>query len=228
MKNFKAKIASIHEDLELRRSLEIEEDKNIEFKDPNASMVNSVLEAAYTSIKNTIKNFDREWYNKNTDADPVNDLMAAFKQAADLIESRYTGGPRTTFFNAAEDRNAATEIGGRGTITIIDSEDGERKLLISMSDPDGVPDTKYGGIDFKDLSTGETVTSSERIRAQLERALRFELGFDVTSAATNASREAGGGLTEKGQWRVSILWNKEKPQALEVGNTWEFKLQPER
>jgi hypothetical protein len=103
MKDFKAKIASIHEDLELRRSLEIEEDKNIEFKDPNASMVNSVLDAAYTSIKKTIKTFDREWYNDNPDDDPVNDLMAAFKQVADLIESRYTGGERTTFFNAAED-----------------------------------------------------------------------------------------------------------------------------
>jgi len=103
MKNFKAKIASIHEDLKLRRSLEIEEDKNITFKDPNASMVNKVLEDAYRFIKDTIKKFDRDWYNDNPDADPVNDLMAAFKQVADQIESRYTGGPRTTFFNAAED-----------------------------------------------------------------------------------------------------------------------------
>ena len=126
------------------------------------------------------------------------------------------------------------EIGGRGTITITkpDPKDGERKLLIAMSDPDGVPDTKYGGIDFKDLSTGETVTSPERIRAQLERALRFELGFDVTSAATNASRAAGGGLTEKGKWDVSILWNKERDPdtgefyPLESGNTWDFKLVP--
>lgn len=222
MKNFKAKLASIHEDLELRKSLKTEEDKNIEFKPQD-----SVLEAAYTFIKSTIKNFDQAWYDNNPEGDPVNDLMGALKQVADLIESRYTNTPRKTFFNAAEDRHTSSEIGGRGTITIIDSEDGERKLLISMSDPDGVPDTKYGGIDFKNLSTGETVTSNERIRAQLERALRFELGFDVTSAATNASREAGGGLTEVGQWKVSILWNKEKAQALEVGNTWEFKLVPE-
>ena len=235
MKNFKAKIASIHEDLELRRSLEIEEDKTPTFDDKDW-----ILRDVYGHIKRTIKTFDREWYNKNTDADPVNDLMAAFKQAADLIESRYTGGPRTTFFNADEDiaplvPRKEPEIGGRGTITITkpDPKDGERKLLISMSDPDGVPDIKYGGIDFKDLSTGETVTSPERIRVQLERALRFELGFtDVTSAATNDSRAAGGKLTEKGKWDVSILWNKERDPdtgefyPLESGNTWEFKLVP--
>ena len=221
MKDFKAKIASIHEDLELRRSLEIEEDKTPTFDDKDW-----ILRDVYNHIKRTIETFDPE------EEDQVNHLMAGLKQAADQIESRYTGGTRQTFFNAAEDRDAGAELGGRGTITIIDSEDGERKLLISMSDPDGVPDTKYGGIDFKDLSTGETVTSSERIRAQLERALRFELGFDVTSAATNASREAGGGLTEKGKWDVSILWKKEidpdtgKFYPLEVGNTWEFKLVP--
>ena len=139
----------------------------------------------------------------------------------------------TTFKEYLEYREAGVELGGRGTITIVNSRDGERKLLISMSDPDGVRDIEYGGIDHKDLSTGETITSNERIKAQLERALRFELGFDVTSAATNASREAGGGLTEKGKWKVSILWNKEldpdtgKFYPLEVGNTWDFKLVPE-
>jgi hypothetical protein len=98
MKDFKAKIASIHEDLELRRSLETEEDNTPTFKDQDW-----ILRDAYTSIKNTIKKFDREWYNKNTEADPVNDLMAAFKQVADLIESRYNKDPRKTFLNAAED-----------------------------------------------------------------------------------------------------------------------------
>ena len=98
MKDFKAKIASIHEDLELRRSLETEEDNTPTFKDQDW-----ILRDVYTSIKNTIKSFDREWYNDNPEADPVNDLMAAFKQVVDQIESRYTGEPRTTFFNAAED-----------------------------------------------------------------------------------------------------------------------------
>ena len=223
MKNFKAKIASIHEDLELRRSLEIEEDKTPTFDDKDW-----ILRDVYGHIKRTIETFDPE------EEDQVNHLMAGLKQAADQIESRYTGGARSTFFNADEDiaplvPRKEPESGGRGTITIIDSEDGERKLLISMSDPDGVPDTKYGGIDHKDLSTGETITSSERILVQLERALRFELGFDVSATAT---RDSGKGR-EKGKWKVSILWKKEiDPDTgdfppLESGNTWDFKLVPE-
>jgi hypothetical protein len=93
MKNFKAKIASIHEDLELRRSLEIEEDKTPTFDDKDW-----ILRDVYGHIKRTIKTFDPEG-----EEDQVNHLMAGLKQAADQIESRYTGGPRTTFFNAAED-----------------------------------------------------------------------------------------------------------------------------
>lgn len=123
------------------------------------------------------------------------------------------------------------ESGGRGTITITkpDPKDGERKLLIHMSDPDGVKDTYYGGIDRKDLSTGETTTSNERILIQLERALRFELGFDVSATATSDSGKG----REKGKWAVSILWKKEvdpdtgKFYPLESGKTWDFKLVPE-
>ena len=219
MKNFKAKLASIHEDLELRRSLETEEDKTPTFEDKDW-----ILRDVYGHIKNTINTFDPDG-----EEDQVNHLMAGLKQAADQIESRYTGSERSTFFNAAEDRAAGAELGGRGTITIVNSRDGERKLLIAMSDPDGVRDIEYGGIDHKDLSTGETTTSNERILVQLERALRFELGFDVSATATSDSGKG----REKGKWKVSILWNKEldpdtgKFYPLEVGKTWEFKLKPQ-
>jgi len=92
MKNFKAKIDSIHEDLKLRRSLEIEEDKTPTFDDKDW-----ILRDVYGHIKRTIETFYPE------EEDQVNHLMAGLKQAADQIESRYTGSARTTFFNAAED-----------------------------------------------------------------------------------------------------------------------------
>lgn len=124
------------------------------------------------------------------------------------------------------------EIGGRGTITIVDGRDGERKLLYTI---DGSKEYEVGGIDFKNLTTGEVVTSNERIHTQLSRAIRFNPDFqedgqpkyDVTSAATRASRAAGGPMTEVGDVKVSILWNEEEPKPLEVGGSWNFKLVPE-
>ena len=220
MKNFKAKIASIHEDLELRKSLEIEEDKNIKFENPNASMVNSVLEAVYTSIKNTIKTFDREWYNKNTDADPVNDLMAAFKQAADLIESRYTGGDRTTFFNAAEDRNAASEDIIRGTLQI----KGDRMDI-------GIHDATITvhGVDTP-------TNPMARIRAYLEMALAHILGYPVDAPGSvegsqfkplhpdpSKPEHTGENPPKVGDYTVSVLW------ADKTGyDSDQFKLVPKR
>ena len=215
MKNFKAKIASIHEDLELRRSLEIEEDKNIKFENPNASMVNSVLEAVYTSIKNTIKTFDREWYNKNTDADPVNDLMAAFKQAADLIESRYTGGDRTTFFNAAEDRNAASEDIIRGTLQI----KGDRMDI-------GIHDATITvhGVD--------SPNQMSRVRAYLEMALAHILGYSVDAPGTKEGSQfkplqqpehSGENRPKVGDYKVSVLWAKNTGY-----DSDQFKLVPKR
>jgi len=215
MKNFKAKIASIHEDLELRRSLEIEEDKNIKFENPNASMVNSVLEAVYTSIKNTIKTFDREWYNKNTDADPVNDLMAAFKQAADLIESRYTGGARQTFFNAAEDRDTASEDIIRGTLQI----KGDRMDI-------GIHDATITvhGVD--------SPSPMSRIRAYLEMALAHILGYSVDAPGSvegsqfkplQQPEHNGKNPPKVGDYKVSILW------ADKTGyDSDQFKLVPKR
>ena len=215
MKNFKAKIASIHEDLELRKSLEIEEDKNIKFENPNASMVNSVLEAVYTSIKNTIKTFDREWYNKNTDADPVNDLMAAFKQAADLIESRYTGGDRTTFFNAAEDRNAASEDIIRGTLQI----KGDRMDI-------GIHDATITvhGVD--------SPNQMSRVRAYLEMALAHILGYSVDAPGTKEGSQfkplqqpehSGENRPKVGDYKVSVLWAKNTGY-----DSDQFKLTPKR
>ena len=126
------------------------------------------------------------------------------------------------------------EIGGRGTITIVGSREhpGERKLLYTI---DGSKEYQVGGIDFKNLTTGEIVTSNERIHTQLSRAIRFNPDFqedgqpkyDVTSAATRASRDAGGPMTEVGDFKVSILWNEEEPKPLEVGESWNFKLVPE-
>ena len=124
------------------------------------------------------------------------------------------------------------EIGGRGTITIVDGRDGERKLLYTI---DGSKEYEVGGIDFKNLTTGDIVTSNERIHTQLSRAIRFNPDFqedgqpkyDVTSAATRASRDAGGPMTEVGDFKVSILWNQEERKPLEVGESWNFKLVPE-
>ena len=198
MKNFKAKIASIHEDLELRKSL-----------------VNSVLEAVYTSIKNTIKTFDREWYNKNTDADPVNDLMAAFKQAADLIESRYTGGDRTTFFNAAEDRNAASEDIIRGTLQI----KGDRMDI-------GIHDATITvhGVD--------SPNQMSRVRAYLEMALAHILGYSVDAPGTKEGSQfkplqqpehSGENRPKVGDYKVSVLWAKNTGY-----DSDQFKLTPKR
>ena len=124
------------------------------------------------------------------------------------------------------------EIGGRGTITIVNGRDGERKLLYTI---DGSREYEADGIDFKNLTTGEIVTSNERIHAQLSRAIRFNPDFqedgqpkyDVTAPATRASRDAGGPMTEVGNFKVSILWNEEEPKPLEVGESWNFKLVPE-
>ena len=124
------------------------------------------------------------------------------------------------------------EIGGRGTITIVNGRDGERKLLYTI---DGSREYEADGIDFKNLTTGEIVTSNERIHAQLSRAIRFNPDFqedgqpkyDVTAPATRASRAAGGPMTEVGNFKVSILWNEEEPKPLEVGESWNFKLVPE-
>ena len=210
MKNFKAKIASIHEDLELRKSLEIEEDKNIKFDDKDW-----ILRDVYGKIKNTIKTFDREWYNKNTDADPVNDLMAAFKQAADLIESRYTGDERTTFFNAAEDRNAASEDIIRGTLQI----KGDRMDI-------GIHDATITvhGVD--------SPNPMARIRAYLEMALAHILGYSVDAPGTKEGSQfkplqqpehSGENPPKVGDYKVSILW------ADKTGyDSDQFKLVPKR
>jgi len=192
MREFKAKIASIHEDLELRRSLEIEEDKTPDFKDQDW-----ILRDAYSFIKNTIKTFDPNWYSNNPEADPVNDLMAAFKQVADQIESRYTKDtPRKTFFNAAEDAegpSATDDEIAQGEFQEVDKDgDGEAETLIVRIPDMDVEDS----ITTADRNGSPRPGNYIRIRAQLERLLRDKFGFDIFM-----------GGTPDGKYTLRIYWS---------------------
>ncbi len=204
MKNFKAKIASIHEDLELRRSLEIEEDKTPTFDDKDW-----ILRDVYGHIKRTIETFDPE------EEDQVNHLMAGLKQAADQIESRYTGGARTAFFNAAEDRDTDSEDIIRGTLQI----KGDR-MDIGIHD---VTITVHGV---------DSPSPMSRIRAYLEMALAHILGYSVDAPGSvegsqfkplQQPEHSGENPPKVGDYKVSILW------ADKTGyDSDQFKLVPKR
>jgi len=204
MKNFKAKIASIHEDLELRRSLEIEEDKTPTFDDKDW-----ILRDVYGHIKRTIETFDPE------EEDQVNHLMAGLKQAADQIESRYTGGERTAFFNAAEDRDTDSEDIIRGTLQI----KGDR-MDIGIHD---VTITVHGV---------DSPSPMSRIRAYLEMALAHILGYSVDAPGSvegsqfkplQQPEHSGENPPKVGDYKVSILW------ADKTGyDSDQFKLVPKR
>jgi len=204
MKNFKAKIDSIHEDLKLRRSLEIEEDKTPTFDDKDW-----ILRDVYGHIKRTIETFDPE------EEDQVNHLMAGLKQAADQIESRYTGGARTAFFNAAEDRDTDSEDIIRGTLQI----KGDR-MDIGIHD---VTITVHGV---------DSPSPMSRIRAYLEMALAHILGYSVDAPGSvegsqfkplQQPEHSGENPPKVGDYKVSILW------ADKTGyDSDQFKLVPKR
>ena len=215
MKNFKAGIDKVYKSLVTESEVpEVTTDDFVMFLQWMAKRTNEDGEALYTPLNIADVVAEPHHYSKE------------FTEYQSWRESEFGN----SILHPNENRERQSEA-SRGTIQIVNGRDGERKLLYTI---DGSKEYEVGDIDFKDLRTGETVTSNTRIRAQLERALRFNPDFqedgapkyDVTSPATHASRDAGGDLTEVGQLAVSILWNKDEPQALEVGSTWEFKLTP--
>ena len=189
MKNFHDKLQNIYEDLELTRSIKEETGR------PDFQMQDWILAGVYDHIDKNILGFDWDF----NDPEIVNDLMGQFRQVKTMIERRYkstqdklSGNTRET--ENIEERPRVTltppgipqdDIGGEGTFIVAGDT-----LIVNIDDVED----RIDGLEFKNLTTGETQTSMIRIRAQLERLLR-KMGYDVDAP------------NQQGEYEVRIYWH---------------------
>jgi hypothetical protein len=223
MKNFKAGIDKVYKSLVTESEVpEVTTDDFVMFLQWMAKRTNEDGDALYTplNIADVVaepQHYSKEFteYQSWRESEFGNHILHPNEDTAPLVPRKQP------------------EIGGEGMFRLeIDRGTGE---LIGEYQIDGSGWYKFDGIEFKNLSTGESTTSPTRIQRQLARAIRFNPDFqedgapkyDVTSPATRASADAGGPMTEVGRWMVSILWGQEENKPLEAGESWNFKLVPE-
>ena len=179
MKQFHSKLDKLYEGLHLKKTYS-EESKRPDFK-----IEDFLIARVYDHIDKNILGFDWDYSDKEI----VSDLMGQFKQIKDMIERTYSQLNKED----TEERPRATltppgipqsDIGGEGTF--ITSGD---TLIVSIDDVED----RIDGLEFKNLSTGETQTSMIRIRARLETLLR-KMGYNVDAP------------NKQGEYEVRIYW----------------------
>ena len=180
MKQFHSKLDKLYEGLHLKKTYS-EESKRPDFDPINDFLIARV----YDHIDKNVLGFDWDYSDKEI----VGDLMGQFRQIKDMIERTYSELNKED----TEERPMATltppgipqsDIGGEGTF--ITSGD---TLIVSIDDVED----RIDGLEFKNLSTGETQTSMIRIRARLETLLR-KMGYDVEAP------------NQQGEYEVRIYW----------------------
>lgn len=204
MKQFHSKLDKLYEGLHLKKTYS-EESKRPDFDPINDFLIARV----YDHIDKNVLGFDWDYSDKEI----VSDLMGQFKQIKNMIERTYSElnketntAPESQYneddiditswapdkpFKAQGDMWRGTppgipdeDIGGEGTF--ITSGD---TLIVSIDDVE----ERIDGLEFKNLSTGETQTSMIRIRARLETLLR-KMGYDVEAP------------NQQGEYKVQIYW----------------------
>ena len=175
------------EDLNLQRSVTEDAVR------PDFAMQDWILAGVYDHIDKNILGFDWDF----SDAEIVNDLMGQFRQIKTMIERRYESAQKYSTQQTEEDteeRPRVTltppgipqdDIGGEGTFIVAGDT-----LIVNIDDVED----RIDGLEFKNLTTGETQTSMIRIRAQLERLLR-KMGYDVEAP------------NKRGKYEVRIYWH---------------------
>ena len=181
MKQFHSKLDKLYEGLHLKKTYS-EESKRPDFDPINDFLIARV----YDHIDKNVLGFDWDFSDKEI----VGDLIGQFRQIKDMIERTYTElnkedteeRPRVTLTPPGIPQS---DIGGEGTF--ITSGD---TLIVNIDDVED----RIGGLEFTNLSTGETQTSLIRTRARLEALLR-KMGYDV-----------GGPQVPDNEYEVRIYW----------------------
>ena len=181
--------SKIHlEDLNLQRSVTEDAVR------PDFAMQDWILAGVYDHIDKNILGFDWDF----SDAEIVNDLMGQFRQIKTMIERRYESAQKYSTQQTEEDTEdrpigpgitppgiPQSDLGGEGTFIVAGDT-----LIVNIDDVED----RIDGLEFKNLTTGETQTSMIRIRAQLERLLR-KMGYDVEAP------------NKRGKYEVRIYWH---------------------
>ena len=187
MKQFHNELYNILEDLRLQRS--VTEDAGR----PDFAMQDWILAGVYDHIDKNILGFDWDF----SDPEIVNDLMGQFRQIKTMIERRYESAQKYSTQQTEEDTEerprvtltppgiSQDDIGGEGTFIVAGDT-----LIVNIDDVED----RIDGLEFKNLTTGETQTSMIRIRARLETLLR-RMGYDVDAP------------NQQGEYEVRIYWH---------------------
>lgn len=179
MKQFHSKLDKFYEGLNLKKTY------SEESKRPNFKIEDFLIARVYDHIDKNVLGFDWDYSDKEI----VSDLMGQFKQIKDMIERTYSELNKED----TEERPMATltppgipqsDIGGEGTFIVSGDT-----LIVSIDDVED----RIDGLEFKNLSTGETQTSMIRIRARLETLLR-KMGYDVDAP------------NQQGEYEVRLYW----------------------